>query len=118
MEVTPSRTSVPQFLFYMLRWSWPLALEALFESQIGHCGICDGQSGTGTDFFFPVSVIPPVLHTLIEFVCHRRNTNVATETVLRLNTAWVGITQYNEKATCRTVRDSNTSEGKIFFFST
>ena len=44
----------------------------------------------------PVSVIPPVLHTPTAFVYPRRNTNIATYSVLRLNAAWVGITQYND----------------------
>ena len=64
----------------------------------------------------PVSVIPPVLHTPTAFVYPRRNTNVAIDSVLRFNAAWVGITQYSDKATSRSVRASNTSEGKTFFF--
>jgi hypothetical protein len=46
----------------------PLTAEARIRSQFSPCGICSGQSGTGTGFFpralrySPVSFIPPVLH--------------------------------------------------------
>jgi hypothetical protein len=40
---------------------WPVIAEALFQSRVSPCGICDGQSGTGTGFFpeyfgFPSSI--------------------------------------------------------------
>jgi hypothetical protein len=42
--------------------------EARVRSQVSHCEICDGQSGTGTGLspstsISPVSINPPMLHT-------------------------------------------------------
>jgi hypothetical protein len=47
---------------------WPLTAEARVRTRVNPCGICGGQSGTGTgfsqEFFaFPVSIIPPGFHT-------------------------------------------------------
>jgi len=43
-------------------------MEGLVQPQLSSCGMCDGQNGNGTSFSlstedFPLSVIPPVLHT-------------------------------------------------------
>jgi hypothetical protein len=48
----------------------PLTAEERARVQFNPCGICGGQGGTGTDFLqvlrvFPVSIIPPWLHTHI-----------------------------------------------------
>jgi hypothetical protein len=41
----------------------PFTAEACVRSQIIPCEICGGQSDPKTGLFFPVIIIPPVLHT-------------------------------------------------------
>jgi hypothetical protein len=49
------------------------AAEIEVREHVSPCGICGGQSGTGTDFFpiylvFPVNIIPPLLSMLIYYL--------------------------------------------------
>jgi hypothetical protein len=41
----------------------PLTAEALVRSRVGRCGICGGQSGTGTGFSPSTSVLPYQFHS-------------------------------------------------------
>jgi len=57
---------------------WPLIALARVQSQTSVCGICSRQSGTDSGaslrvfLFFPLSIIPTMLHTQILFNRHRR----------------------------------------------
>jgi len=47
---------------------WPLNAEARIRSHSSSCGFYGGQSGIGSSFppsisVYPVSIIPPTLHT-------------------------------------------------------
>jgi len=53
----------------------------------GHCGICGGQSDTGTIIlqvfkFYPVSIIPPEFHILEHF---RAAISLAVDTTINKN---------------------------------
>jgi hypothetical protein len=52
---------------------WPLTAEAWVSTPVSLCGICGGQSSTGTGFirvlrFSPVSIIPPQLSILVIYI--------------------------------------------------
>jgi hypothetical protein len=54
----------------------PLTVKARVRSPVSPCEICGGHSGTVTGFspitsVFPVSIIPPMLHTH-SYICHQR----------------------------------------------
>jgi hypothetical protein len=40
--------------------SWPLTAEARIRARVSRCGICGGNSGTGTGFFLQVLWFSPV----------------------------------------------------------
>jgi hypothetical protein len=42
-----------------------LTAEAWVQFQVSSCGICGGQSGTGTDFYLSTSVLPCHYHSSI-----------------------------------------------------
>jgi hypothetical protein len=41
----------------------PLTAEARVRSRVSPCGVCGGQSGTGTGFFSELSVFPCEFHS-------------------------------------------------------
>jgi hypothetical protein len=50
--------------------------EARVRSEVSPCAICEARSGTGTSTSgFPVSVIPPILHTHLQSRVLTRRTN-------------------------------------------
>lgn len=65
-------------------------IEGLVQPQLSLYGMCDGQSGNGTGFSlitddFPLSVIPPVLHTH-SFMYHGCYTTLATDIIIKNTT--------------------------------
>jgi len=67
---------------------WPLTVEARVHSQASLCGICDRQSGTGTQAFLRVlrfsslSIIPTKFHTY-SLIYNRRSTILQTNNTVK-----------------------------------
>ena len=62
-----------------------LIMKGLVQPQLSPCGMCDGQSGNETKFSlstedFPLSVIPPMLHTH-SFMYHGCYITLATDII-------------------------------------
>ena len=57
------------------------SVEALIPSQVSSCGLYDGQTDivAGFSTLSPLSIIPPILHTHIFFICHQPAPNLALE---------------------------------------
>jgi hypothetical protein len=61
--------------------------EIMIQYQESPCQICGGQTGTGTGFFSEHFVVllyhSPVTHTHEVLIYHRRNTILATDSVVK-----------------------------------
>jgi hypothetical protein len=70
-------------------WCQPLTAETRVWSQTSSCGVCNGQSGTGTGFSPSTSVFPcqcPTTNAPNSFIYHRWCIILATEGVVKLHT--------------------------------
>jgi hypothetical protein len=48
----------------------PLTAEARVRTWVNPCGICGGQSGTGTGFSLSSSVFPSIYHSTVALQTH------------------------------------------------
>jgi len=60
-------------------------VEARIPSQASWCGLYGGQTDTVTGFspLSPLSIIPPILHTHIFFICHQPAPNLVFENYVK-----------------------------------